>query len=412
MLGSLRHHVVAGHCPRIVVLGGSYAGISAVQNMLGLLEGRGLRPSPIPQRVPELLPTVKPSITVLDRRDGFFHTMGSLLALTSRTYAESAWQPYRDLPSFTNGGVNIVHGEATRVDVKNKTITYNSQATDFGGASKEMPYDYLIVTTGLDRSWPITPVCPTKHEYMAHTDKYARELQEVHGDIIIVGGGAVGVEMAAEIAVTYPWKKVILVHSRPELLSSEPLPSEYKNRVQELLSTNVELYLGKRVIRHETFSAGAGVPSEKLTLITGEELYGGKVIFCTTKPAPNTQFLPADCFNEQGYVKVKSSLAFASDIPNPSHHFAAGDIAAWDGMKSVGGAMLMGQCAAINVIGQIGMASQQGTDASFTLAELPPFPLMMALAIGRDAVSIDMNGSLDSGRHILEEFFGGDLALA
>lgn len=117
------------------------------------------------------------------------HTMGSLLALTSRTYAESAWQPYRDLPSFTNGGVNIVHGEATRVDVKNKTITYNSQATDFGGASKEMPYDYLIVTTGLDRSWPITPVCPTKHEYMAHTDKYARELQEVHGDIIIVGGG-------------------------------------------------------------------------------------------------------------------------------------------------------------------------------------------------------------------------------
>lgn len=71
MLGSLRHHVVAGHCPRIVVLGGSYAGISAVQNMLGLLEGRGLRPSPIPQRVPELLPTVKPSITVLDRRDGF-----------------------------------------------------------------------------------------------------------------------------------------------------------------------------------------------------------------------------------------------------------------------------------------------------------------------------------------------------
>lgn len=81
-------------------------------------------------------------------------------------------------------------------------------------------------------------------------------------------------------------------------------------------------------------------------------------------------------------------------------------------MKSVGGAMLMGQCAAINVIGQIGMASQQGTDASFTLAELPPFPLMMALAIGRDAVSIDMNGSLDSGRHILEEFFGGDLALA
>ena len=40
-----------------------------------------------------------------------------------------------------------------------------------------------------------------------------------------------------------------------------------------------------------------------------------------------------------------------SDVPNACYHFAAGDIAAWDGMKSVGGALLMGQCAAINVVG-------------------------------------------------------------
>lgn len=111
--------------------------------------------------------------------------------------------------------------------------------------------------------------------------------------------------MSAEIAVACPSKKVILVHSRPELLSSEPLPSEYKKRVQKLLSANVELHLGKRVIRHETLSSDAGMLTERLTLLTGEVLDGGKVIFCGTKPAPNTQFLPADCVSEQGYVKVK-----------------------------------------------------------------------------------------------------------
>lgn len=113
--------------------------------------------------------------------------------------------------------------------------------------------------------------------------------------------------MAAEIAVACPSKKVILVHSRPELLSSEPLPSEYKKRVQKLMSANVELHLGKRVVRHETFSSGsdAGMPTERVTLLTGEKLDGGKIIFCGKKPAPNTQFLPADCFTEQGYVKVK-----------------------------------------------------------------------------------------------------------
>lgn len=70
-LGSLRPRIMAGQQPHVVVLGGSYAGVSAVQNMLGLLQGRGLRPSPIPQRIPDLLPVVRPKVTVLDRRDGF-----------------------------------------------------------------------------------------------------------------------------------------------------------------------------------------------------------------------------------------------------------------------------------------------------------------------------------------------------
>ncbi|KAE8371826.1 hypothetical protein BDV26DRAFT_298439 [Aspergillus bertholletiae] len=411
MLSSLRQHAMTGHQPHVAIIGGSYAGVSAVQNMLGLLQGRGIRPSPIPQRVPELLPDIKPRITILDRRDGFFHTMGSPLALTSRTYAEKAWQAYRDLPSFTNGGVNVVHGEATNVNMKDKIITYDSQGTECGDARQEMPYDYLIVTTGLGRTWPIAPVHSKKYEYLGHVERYSQELNKTKGPIIVVGGGAVGVEMAAEIAVACPSKKVILVHSRLELLSSEPLSSEYKQKVQKLLSTNVEVHLGGRVARQETISSDADKPTERLTLLTGEVLDAGKVIWCGTKPAPNTQFLPADCLNGEGYVKVKSDLSFASDAPNSGDHFAAGDIAAWDGMKSVGGALLMGQCAAINIIGQLGMATQQGKGGHFVPAELPPFPLMMALAVGGEAASVDMSGSVDSGRHIQEMFFGNDLAL-
>lgn len=81
-------------------------------------------------------------------------------------------------------------------------------------------------------------------------------------------------------------------------------------------------------------------------------------------------------------------------------------------MKSVGGALLMGRCAAINVIGRLGIATQQGTGVRFAPAELPPFPVMMSLAVGGEAASIDMDGSIDSGRHIREGFFGDDLALA
>lgn len=115
--------------------------------------------------------------------------MGSPLTLTSHTYAERAWQAYRDWPSFMNGGVKFVHGKATRVNVKEKIITYDSQTTESGDARKEMPYDYLIITTGLGRTWPAAPVCPKKHEYLVDAEKYSRELEQTEGPIIIVGGG-------------------------------------------------------------------------------------------------------------------------------------------------------------------------------------------------------------------------------
>lgn len=81
-------------------------------------------------------------------------------------------------------------------------------------------------------------------------------------------------------------------------------------------------------------------------------------------------------------------------------------------MKSVGGAMIMGQCAAINVIGQLGAETQEEeTMPRFSPVHLPPFPLMMALAVGGEATTLDMDGAIDSGRHIREGFFGNDLAL-
>ena len=39
--------------------------------------------------------------------------------------------------------------------------------------------------------------------------------------MVIVGGGAVGVELAGEIAVTFPDKQVTLVHSGDHLVTSE-----------------------------------------------------------------------------------------------------------------------------------------------------------------------------------------------
>lgn len=116
--------------------------------------------------------------------------MGSPLALTSRAYAERAWQNYKDYASFKQGGVRVVHGETTRVNVQDKIITYESRdATESAVARQEMPYDYLVVATGLGRTWPAAPVHSTRREYLVDAEKYSRDLERVQGAIIIVGGG-------------------------------------------------------------------------------------------------------------------------------------------------------------------------------------------------------------------------------
>lgn len=119
--------------------------------------------------------------------------------------------------------------------------------------------------------------------------------------------GAVGIETAAEIAQAYPCKRVILVHSRSELLSSEPLPKDYKEKVRRLLChANVELQLERRVVDHAALFNDAEQPFERLFLSTGEFLDAEKIISCSARSSPNTQFLPMDCLSELGFVKINA----------------------------------------------------------------------------------------------------------
>ena len=55
-------------------------------------------------------------------------------------------------------------------------------------------------------------------------------------DILVIGGGAVGIELAAEIATDQPSKKVTLVHSQPAFLEGCPprFGRVVKNYLEEL----------------------------------------------------------------------------------------------------------------------------------------------------------------------------------
>lgn len=122
------------------------------------------------------------------------------------------------------------------------------------------------------------------------------------------GSGAVGIEMAAEIAVVHPTQTVTLIHSRAKLLSAEPLPEEFKDKTVELLETSgVKVILGQRVTDTKPVNKEDGTPSYILTLSDGTTMKAGHVIFAISNQTPITSFFPSEALNDEGYVKVSAS---------------------------------------------------------------------------------------------------------
>ena len=120
--------------------------------------------------------------------------------------------------------------------------------------------------------------------------------------------GAVGVEMAAELKILHPEQKITLIHSRQRLLSSEPLPDEFAERVASILrDTGVEVILGQRVIETTAVDAKNGTRAWDLTLSDGQKLRTGHVLNAVSRSVPTSTYLPKEALNEEGYIKVHRS---------------------------------------------------------------------------------------------------------
>lgn len=120
--------------------------------------------------------------------------------------------------------------------------------------------------------------------------------------------GAVGIEMAAELKLVHPSLTVKLVHSREKLLSSEPLPDDFKDRTLSVLhETGVEVIMGCRVTETTPLETGVNTTGFKLTLSDGTSIVAGQVINATSTSLPSTSYFPRVALDEEGFVRVKPS---------------------------------------------------------------------------------------------------------
>lgn len=121
--------------------------------------------------------------------------------------------------------------------------------------------------------------------------------------------------MAAEIKMVEPTQKVTLIHSRDKLLSSEPLPDDFKDLSAELLrESGVELIVNQRVTENIEVESTDGSSRRRVTLSNGQQMFAGKVIFAVSNSVPTTTFMPESTLDADGFVKVHNTYVLLVTI--------------------------------------------------------------------------------------------------
>jgi NADH:ubiquinone reductase (H+-translocating) len=264
--------------PRVLVLGGGFAGIGAAQK---------LKKSDV-------------DVVVVDKHD--YHTFQPLLYQVATGLLEqpAVGHPIRDL-FHDQDNARIHQDRVTSIDLDAREVTF--------GELKPLTYDYLVFALGAevnffgvegaaDHAFPLytLPDAVRLKNHVLRTWEEADRKPELVEDgalnVVVVGGGPTGVETAGAMAELYNGvfrkdypdvprdrAKIILVEAGPELF---PMFKEDIRRYTEkaLAKRGVEAMTGEVVEsitpRRVTLKSGKVLPAH--TLVWGAGLQGNELV--------------------------------------------------------------------------------------------------------------------------------------
>jgi NADH dehydrogenase FAD-containing subunit len=268
---------------RVIVVGGGYAG-TALSRALDKVA----------------------DVQLVEARDRFVHNVAAIRSVVDPSLLDRILIPYDRL--LHRGRVR--QGTVTGVSAQGVTLA----------DGERIEGDIVVLATGSRYASPFKPQGDS-------TQAFANELRAVHAQlesmntIAIVGGGAVGVELAGEISTAYPGKAVTLVSGSPALMPGYSAKLAEALAVQ-LRSKGVSLQLNTRV-------DALASPDRPFTgsLGTGPQETGTQLVFPALGARPVTtvfEQLPGVSRDPQGRVVLDAWLRPAGT----RNLFALGDAAA------------------------------------------------------------------------------------
>lgn len=273
--------------------------------------------------------------------------------------------------------VTIIRGSVSEVAAGLVTIN------EFGASSHRVaPFDILIIASGANYGSALfRPVGGTADERHLHYRSIQEKISRAQR-VLIVGGGAIGVETAGELAEDYPGKSITLIDAAPDILGR--ISPKLRAWAREYFEKHgVRLVLGTR-LQTPTFPATGIIETPGIARTeTGEEIPFDLALFAIgTKP--NSSFMSSEfsnTLNAEGEIKVAPTLL----VDGTSNIFALGDVT---DLKEKGGLWVQFQVPI--VLGNIRKILSGESTSNFLSYKRKMSPTTTILTLGRKNGAIDL----------------------
>jgi NADH dehydrogenase FAD-containing subunit len=313
------------------------------------------------------------------RRDARHHPIGSFRALVDAEFAKRVWVPYTNL--FPKDSQHkIIQDTVTQVHHDHVVLA----------SGQIVAFNYLALCTGSDNPAPAKFTVDSSKESMAITSKAREDLQKSKS-VVVVGGGACGVELAGEIKNAFPDKKVTLIHSSQTLVDYPGYSSVLKaGALTHLRDLGVDVVLGFRAqIEGLDFQNSIQVASRTIVTPDGKTIesdiqflsVGIRVntsYISTLKPANNPSFDSSTLTHADSHqIKVQKTL----QVIGFDNIFAAGDCADYSKVPTAAASGSIAPTIANNIIAlEVAKSKRKGKPAK--LSNPGWMPSVMLLATG------------------------------
>ncbi|KAJ7122015.1 FAD/NAD-P-binding domain-containing protein [Mycena crocata] len=254
-------------------------------------------------------------------------------------FEHKAFVPWTDAYHETpRHSTSIVQGVATAV-LPDKVVLASGEV---------IPYEYLIMATGTGKP----PLRTTTKVESVNLMRQIQDRVKQSQNIVIVGGGAFGIQLAFDAKEFYPSKNVTVVHSRHQLMNRFH-PKLHSIVAERAARVGIDLVLGQRVKLPPNGFPITG-PSYNVELADGTLIPADVAIACNGAiplSAPLLPLSPSSVDPQSKFVLVEPTM----QIKDPAFPkvFSIGDVAETGGNKAAAPGYAQAAIAVQNIVNMI-----------------------------------------------------------